>query len=442
MTNDLLKLAAVAFLILLNGFFVASEFSLVSARSTKADWLADEGRWSARAVRQAMAQPNRFISACQVGITVSSLTLGWLAQPAIAQLIEPSLERVLGDDAWIGAHIVAAAIAILLITTLHIVIGEQVPKMIAIQRPERAILSTAPIIGWITLPIRPFIAFLYWLTDTILDAIGLIRQAEHSLVYTEDELKLMVSASRMHGYLEPSEQEMIERVFAFADVETDEIMVPRTEMLALSATATLDDVADLVDTTGHTRFPVYGDDLDDLIGVFHAKDLIRQQFKTGLNDFNIRRFVHPAVFVSAHTPLDELLATMKAKRTHMAIVVDEYGGVSGLVTIEDVLEQIVGDIGDEYDVDEDLDIRKEGERQFTVRAQTPIEDFNHFFDTRFSDEEFDTIGGLAMSVLGRLPRRGESFRLGEMDFKVLRADRRRLDTLRVVTLRDIVPKEE
>jgi CBS domain containing-hemolysin-like protein len=437
MTDELLKLAAVAFLILLNGFFVAAEFSLVSARSNRIDGLIDKGSWSARAVRRAMAQPNRFISACQVGITVSSLTLGWLAEPAIAHLIEPSLERVLGNDAWIGAHIVAAAIAILLITTLHIVLGEQVPKMIAIQRTERAILTTAPVIGWITLPIRPFIAFLYWLTDLILDAIGLTRQAEHSLVYTEDELKLLVSASRMQGYLEASEQEMIERVFAFADVETDEIMVPRTEMLALPATSTLDDIADLVATTGHTRFPVYGDHLDDLIGVFHAKDLIRQQFQTGLNDFNIRRFVHPAVFVSAHTPLDELLATMKAKRTHMVIVVDEYGGTAGLVTLEDVLERIVGDVDDQFD-NGPAEIEHLDNGVVKVSGLLSIAEVNERFGTSIEDEYYNSLGGFVFGQLGRKPEVGDEIRANGHLFRVSELDGLRIDRIEILD----APEEE
>jgi CBS domain containing-hemolysin-like protein len=431
MIDDILKLAAVAFLILLNGFFVAAEFSLVSARSTQIDELIDKGSWSARAVRRAMTQPNRFISACQVGITVSSLTLGWLAEPAIAHLIEPSLERLLGDNAWIGAHIVAAAIAILLITTLHIVIGEQVPKMIAIQRPERAILTTAPVIGWITLPIRPFIALLYRLTDVTLDAIGLTRQAEHSLVYTEDELKLLVSASRMRGYLEASEQEMIERVFAFADVETDEIMVPRTEMLALSASATLDDIADLVASTGHTRFPVYGSDLDDLIGVFHAKDLIRQQFRAGLNDFNIRRFVHPAVFVSAHTPLDELLATMKAKRTHMAIVVDEYGGTAGLVTLEDVLERIVGDVDDQFD-NGPAEVEHLDNGVVKVSGLLSIAEVNDRFGTSIEDEYYNSLGGFVFGQLGRKPEIGDEVRANGHLFRVSELDGLRIDRIEIL----------
>lgn len=429
MTDELLKLAAVAFLILLNGFFVAAEFSLVSARSAQIDELAAKGSWSALAVQKAMAQPNRFISACQVGITMASITLGWIAEPAIAHLIEPSLERLLDENAWFGAHIVSAAIAILLITTLHIVLGEQVPKMIAIQRSERAILTTAPVIGWLTLPFRPFIALLYWLTDLSLDAIRLTRQAEHSLVYTEDELKMLVSASRMQGYLEASEQEMIERVFEFADVETDEIMVPRTEMLALSTSSTLDDIADLVASSGHTRFPVYGDHLDNLIGVFHAKDLILQQFESGVEGFNILLFVRPAVFVSAHTPLDELLATMKLKRSHMAIVVDEYGGTAGLVTLEDVLERIVGDVHDQDDGP--AEVEHLGGGIVRVSGLLSIVEVNEQFGTSIEDEYYNSLGGFVFGQLGRKPELGDEVRANGHLFRVAELDGVRIDRIEI-----------
>ncbi|CAN5539457.1 hemolysin family protein [soil metagenome] len=429
MTDELLKLAAVAFLILLNGFFVAAEFSLVSARSAQIDELAAKGSWSALAVQKAMAQPNRFISACQVGITMASITLGWIAEPAIAHLIEPSLERLLGENAWVGAHIVSAAIAILLITTLHIVLGEQVPKMIAIQRSERAILTTAPVIGWLALPIRPFIAMLYWLTDLSLDTIRLTRQAEHSLVYTEDELKMLVSASRMQGYLEASEQEMIERVFEFADVETDEIMVPRTEMLALSTSSTLDNIAELVASSGHTRFPVYGDHLDNLIGVFHAKDLILQQFESGVEGFNILLFVRPAVFVSAHTPLDELLATMKLKRSHMAIVVDEYGGTAGLVTLEDVLERIVGDVHDQDDGP--AEVEHLGGGIVRVSGLLSIVEVNEQFGTSIEDEYYNSLGGFVFGQLGRKPELGDEVRANGHLFRVAELDGVRIDRIEI-----------
>jgi magnesium and cobalt transporter len=257
-----------------------------------------------------------------------------------------------------------------------------------------------------------------------------------------EELSEVLQTARERGIINPDALEMLQGVLTVAELQVRDIMVPRSQMVIVNRDDPPEALLPVVIESGHSRFPVIGDDRDQIVGVLLAKDLLRYFVEGGRDKFDIKEVLRPAAFIPESKRLNVLLKEFRVSHHHMAIVVDEYGGVSGLVTIEDVLEQIVGDIGDEYDVDEDLDIRKEGERQFTVRAQTPIEDFNHYFDTRFSDEEFDTIGGLAMSMLGRLPRRGESFKLGDMDFKVLRADRRRLETLRVVTQRDVVPKEE
>jgi magnesium and cobalt transporter len=252
----------------------------------------------------------------------------------------------------------------------------------------------------------------------------------------------VLQTARDRAIINPDAFEMLQGVLTVAELQVRDIMVPRSQMVIVNRDDPPEALLPAVIDSGHSRFPVIGEDRDQIVGVLLAKDLLRYFAEGGREKFDIKECVRPAAFIPESKRLNVLLKEFRVSHHHMAIVVDEYGGVSGLVTIEDVLEQIVGDIDDEYDVDEDLDIRKEGERQFTVRAQTPIEDFNHYFDTRFSDEEFDTIGGLAMSVLGRLPRRGESFKLGDMDVKVLRADRRRLETLRVVTQRDVVPKEE
>jgi magnesium and cobalt transporter len=257
-----------------------------------------------------------------------------------------------------------------------------------------------------------------------------------------EELSEVLQTARDRAIINPDAFEMLQGVLTVAELQVRDIMVPRSQMVIVNRDDPPAALLPAVIDSGHSRFPVIGEDRDQIVGVLLAKDLLRYFAEGGREQFDIKECLRPAAFIPESKRLNVLLKEFRVSHHHMAIVVDEYGGVSGLVTIEDVLEQIVGDIDDEYDVDEDLDIRKEGERQFTVRAQTPIEDFNHYFDTRFSDEEFDTIGGLAMSVLGRLPRRGESFKLGDMDVKVLRADRRRLETLRVVTPRDVVPKEE
>ncbi len=257
----------------------------------------------------------------------------------------------------------------------------------------------------------------------------------------EDLLEMLADA-RERDIIDADAFEMLQGVLQVAQLQVRDIMVPRSQMVVINRDDTPDAILPAVIESGHSRFPVIGEDRDQVIGVLLAKDLLRYFSEDGHKDFDIKECLRPAVFIPESKRLNVLLKEFRANHNHMAIVVDEYGGVAGLVTIEDVLEQIVGDIGDEYDIDDDLDIRKDEERHFTVRAQAPIKEFNKYFGTRFNDTEYDTIGGLLMNDLGRLPRRGESFTFGGLQFKVLRADRRKLDTLRVVTPRDIKPPAE
>jgi magnesium and cobalt transporter len=231
---------------------------------------------------------------------------------------------------------------------------------------------------------------------------------------------------------------MIEGVLTVADMQVRDIMVPRAQMVFVERDAPPDKLVELMVESGHSRFPVIGEDRDQILGILLAKDLLRLQVDDG-ESFDIREYMRPVVFVPESKRLNVLLKEFRLSHNHLAMVVDEYGGVCGLVTIEDVIEEIVGEIDDEHDVEEDQTIRRESEREFTVRALTPIVDFNFFFGTSFSDEEYDTIGGLLMQEFGRLPRRGETIRVGELEFRVLRADRRRIELVRVLAPRAIEP---
>ena len=257
-----------------------------------------------------------------------------------------------------------------------------------------------------------------------------------------EDLNEVLGQARERGIIDPDAHEMLEGVLRVVELQVRDIMVPRSQMIIVNRDDPPEAILPMVVEHGHSRYPVIGEDRDQIVGILLAKDLLRYFANGASASFDIKECLRPAVFIPESKRLNVLLKEFRVSHHHMAIVVDEYGGVSGLVTIEDVLEQIVGDIGDEYDTDDDLDIRKEGERQFTVKAQTRIDEFNSYFGCDFSDEEFDTIGGLAISSLGRLPRRGESFSFGGLEFKVLRADRRRLDLLRVITPRDIEPNED
>jgi magnesium and cobalt transporter len=231
---------------------------------------------------------------------------------------------------------------------------------------------------------------------------------------------------------------MLEGVLAVADMQVRDIMVPRSQMVFVERDESPAKLVELVVESGHSRFPVIGEDRDQILGILLAKDLLRLRAAAD-EDFEIREYMRPVVFVPESKRLNVLLKEFRRSHNHIAMVVDEYGGVCGLVTIEDVIEQIVGEIDDEHDVEDDQTIRKERPREFTVRALTPVADFNQYFSTSFSDEDYDTIGGLLMQEFGRLPRRGETIKIGELEFRILRADRRRIDLLRVIVPYDIEP---
>jgi magnesium and cobalt transporter len=245
----------------------------------------------------------------------------------------------------------------------------------------------------------------------------------------------------MRGVIEGDALAMLEGVLGVADIQVRDIMVPRAQMTVLNGTDEGHTLLATVVESGHSRFPVMDEDREKIIGVLLAKDLLRLQVNDS-TPFDIKEFMRPAVFVPESKRLNVLLREMRRSRVHMAIVADEYGGIAGLVTIEDVIEQIVGDIDDEHDIDEDVNIRKDGDRQYIVRGQTPIDEFNEYFQSDLSDDEFDTVAGLVMKQLGRLPRRGETLQLADCEVKVMRFDRRRIDTLRLTAPRDIVPPED
>jgi magnesium and cobalt transporter len=269
---------------------------------------------------------------------------------------------------------------------------------------------------------------------------GWLKRLAHSITGEPrdlDQLAAVLGEARERGLIEADVLQMLESVLQVSEIQVRDIMVPRSQMVVINRDDPADKILPVVIESGHSRFPVVGEDRDEVAGILLAKDLLRFFVEDETTAFDIRECLRPAVFIPESKRLNVLLREFRVSHNHMAIVVDEYGGVSGLLTIEDVLEQIVGDIGDEYDVDEGEGIRKEADRTWTVPALTRIEDFNQAFSTRFSDEEFDTIGGLILHELGRMPRRGEAIQIGGLELKVTRADRRRIETLRVTTPRDL-----
>ena len=257
-----------------------------------------------------------------------------------------------------------------------------------------------------------------------------------------DEVIEYLREATTRGVVEGDALPMLEGVLAVGDIQVRDIMVPRAQMTVLNRDDEPDVLLRTVIESGHSRFPVMDEDREKIVGILLAKDLLRLAAQDDHSQFDIKEFMRATVFVPESKRLNVLLREFRRSRVHMAIVADEYGGIAGLVTIEDVIEQIVGDIDDEHDIDEDVNIRKDGDRQYIVRGQTPIDEFNEYFQAELSDDEFDTVAGLVMKQLGRLPRRGETLQLADCELKVMRFDRRRIDVLRLTAPRDIVPPED
>jgi putative hemolysin len=420
-----LRLLAVVTLVFANGFFVAAEFSLVTVRKTRIDQLIQEGHRMARTVRRAIQDPDRYIAATQLGITMSSLGLGWIGEPALATLFEPFIEW-----AWPGTavavttrtHAVAVGIAFLLITALHIVLGELAPKTIALQNPEKTSLVVAKPTELFMRVFWPFIVLLNGMGRSIVTGLGFRPPTGHALVHSEEELKMLVTASQEAGVLEEQEEQMLHRVFGFGDLNAGQVMIPRTELVSLPVTATLSQVVTAISETPHSRLPVYRKGPDDIVGILHVKDLFRP-LSTPDRDFDLPAVLREPLAVPETMPCDDLLNEMQRRRIHHAVVIDEYGGTAGLVTFDRLLERIVGD--------SDPDARWPrfvalADGSTLVDGLTLVTDANERFGLHIDEDEYNTLGGYVLGRLGRRPRLGDEI---EVEGRTMRVEA--LDGLRV-----------
>ena len=426
-----IKLIAVVFLVLANGFFVATEFALVSVRRTRIDQLAEEGNRLAGVVRQALTHLDDYIAATQLGITMASLALGWIGEPALAHLLEPALAFLPTNMVGITSHTLAVAIAFSLITTLHIVIGELAPKTIALQRSEATSMMVALPIDIFLKVFRPFIVLMNSIGRAVVRLVGLQPASEHESVHSEEEIRMLLAASTAAGMIEQEEQAMIQSVFEFGDLTADQVMTPRTEMTAVPANMDLRQLVTLFTQTGHTRLPVYEGTLDNIVGVAHALDLLRVRQSNGQAPATVRGLMREVLTVPETLPLSRLLGRMKRLKTRLAIVIDEYGGTAGLVTLEDLVERIVGDVQDEFDIPEEVDVQPLGERSALVNGLMLLEDFNDHFRTDLTDEYNETVGGFVMGCLGRIPHVGDEVQAGGLTLHVEEMDGLRVARLRV-----------
>ncbi len=423
----LVGLAAVVVLVLANAFFVAAEFALVGARRTRLDEMARAGDGKARLARRAVQSLDRYISATQLGITLASLGLGWIGEPALAGLIVGGFSWLPPTFATIATHGVASAIAFMIITILHIILGELVPKALALIYPE--VIS-----GWVAAPLMGFAWVMHWpiallngSANRLLRVVRITRgTGEHERLHSPEEIRLLVEQSEEGGSLLKQDARLLEGVFEFSEKTAQEVMTPRTQMVALDADLSVEAAADEVAVARRSRYPVYTESLDEIVGVVHAKDILTAlRSKPGQT---VRSIMRPPLFVPGTREVEDVLADMKRLKTHLAVVLDEYGGTAGLVTMEDLLEEIVGPIYDEYDP-QDKPAQADGAAR--LDGAMPISDFNADFDATLDDTDYTTLGGYVFGQLGRLPRSGDRVTVGPHVLEVVEMDGRRVKTLRL-----------
>ncbi len=417
--NFIFELLALLGLILLNAFFVGAEYGLVTSRRTRILELERQGNRRAKAVRRITADPPRFIAAMQLGVTISSLAIGALGEQVLARRFEPVMASAL-----------AVLLALLIVTYLHVVIGELVPKGIALTHPERTALAVSTPVRWFFTVFKPLIWLLQQSTAAILRSLGLQPPGAEHEAHSEAELRMLLSSSAEQGEIEHEEQEMLYKVFDFADKEAADVMVPRPEVVAISIALPAEEALKSVLESPFTRYPVYRESLDDIVGVLHIRDLIEAMHDRGLASVDIGTIVRPAYMVPETKDLGALLAEFRRTNQHLAIVIDEYGSMEGIVTLEDLLEEIVGEIEDEFDLPDET-VERIDDDTIRIDGTFTIDDFNEQFHCDLPDEDFHTVAGFVFGMLGRGAAPGDEVSHDGLRFHVDSIEGQRIERLTV-----------
>ena len=414
-----LELVAVAALILLNGFFVGAEYGLVTSRRTRIMELEHEGNRGARQVLRITSDPPRLIAAMQLGVTISSLAIGALGEQVLARWF----------DHWLASAL-AIIVALLIVTYLHVVIGELVPKGIALSYPERTALAVATPVRVFFVVCKPLIWLLQESTALILRALGLEEPGAEHEAHSEAELRMLLSSAAEQGEIEHEEQEMVYKVFDFADKEVADVMVPRPDVVAIPIDLPPTEALQAVLQSPYTRYPVYRDSLDDVVGILHVRDLIEAMYDHGIETVDLEQLVRPAYMVPETKDLAALLTEFRRTNQHLAVVLDEYGSVEGIVTLEDLLEEIVGEIEDEFDLPDET-VERIDENTIRIDGTFPIDDFNEEFRVELPIEDYHTIAGFVFGQLGRGAEPGDEVTYDGVVFHVESVVGQRIDRLRV-----------
>jgi CBS domain containing-hemolysin-like protein len=416
-------LAVLALIVFLNAYFVATEYSLVASRRSRIEQLSRDGNTRARWVKGALANLNPYISATQIGITIAGLALGYLGEPVVAKLIEPAFAWLPANLPLISANVIAIIFSFLIVTYVTVLMSELLPKRIAIQNPERVALIIIGPIRVFLVVFRPLIAILNNSANFLLARFGLSDTSEHG-TYTEEELRILVRESEQAGTLETGERELIDRVFSFADKEAQQVMVPRTQVAGIEMGTRIADVAPQVATSTYTRFPVYEENLDTIHGMVHVKDIIAA-VGSERGEARIRDIMRPVLVVPESVHIDDLMLEMRRRHTHMAILVDDYGGTAGLVTMEDLIEELVGDIEDEFDAAAPQ-LQRNSDGSLTLDGRTPITDVRAMVSLGDVDDGYETIAGYVLDRMGRIPKAGDTIETEHLRIRVDRMDRLRI----------------
>jgi magnesium and cobalt exporter, CNNM family len=406
----------IAALIVLNGIFVAAEFAIVGAPRSAIDARAAEGNALARAVQAVLRDPrkqDRYIATAQLGITVASLGLGMYGEHVLAGVVFGLLGGT-GLPSWLASHAMASVVAVAILTYFHIVIGEMVPKSIALQRAEQMVLWITPPMLWTKNLLFPFVWALNGLGNLVLKGIGVNRQVQHAdHYYTPEELQMIVQESEELGAIRAESGQMLQELFEFGDLTAGEVMVPRVRIIGIPIGATPEEIRELLPRSPHTRYPVYLDDLDHIVGMIHIKDVLRLLLR---NETIAERHARPVPIMPETAALDDVLSMMRREKTHMVLVIDEHGGTSGIVTLEDLFEEVVGEI--EEGPASAPPTYRDPQGRLRVRGTMRVDEIGQQFDLDLEHQDVDSVSGLILTLLGRPPRVGDTVRFDRLDFEV------------------------
>jgi CBS domain containing-hemolysin-like protein len=438
MSATIFNLSLALLLLAINAFYVAAEFALVKSRGFRIDAMAEENRFAGRLLQQIMGNLEAYLACCQLGITMASLGLGWVGEPTVAGLLEPLLAPLGMPEK--AVHFTSFLVGFLVFSSLHIVIGEQVPKTLAIREP-------VPVSQWIAYPLHVSFLLLYplnWLLNaasrSVLRGMGV---KEHSTqdILTDVEIEGLVEESAEHGNIEEGQAEYIQNVFRFGELEVSDVMLHRTNMITIDADDKPEDIVNTVIASPVTRLPLWRDNPENIIGILHVKDLLRalHALDGDASKIDVAALMAPPWFVPETRPVSEQLKAFRRRKTPFALVVDEYGVVEGLVTLEDILEEIVGDITDEHDVAMP-GVRKQPDGSVNVDGAVPIRDLNRVMGWDLPDEEATTVAGLVIHEARSIPEVGQSFTFHDFRFRVLRRARNRITALRIQPLPGVAGK--